>query len=122
VTLNTSIGQGIAMTGLRPNVTDNDRFGGYTRDRANGAGQINLGQYSTLNFTGRDGVILGNNSNFNVGEYANVHFENKGRGVALDLANNSNINIADHAVTYFHSVGKNTTNAIGVVVGPSGSY
>lgn len=122
VTLNTSIGQEIAMTGVRPNVTDNDRFGGYTRDRANGAGQINLGQYSTLNFTGRDGVILGNNSNFNVGEYANVHFENKGRGVALDLANNSNINIADHAVTYFHSVGKNTTNAIGVVVGPSGSY
>lgn len=83
VTLNTSIGQGIAMTGVRPNVTDNDRFGGYTRDRANGAGQINLGQYSTLNFTGRDGVILGNNSNFNVGEYANVHFENKGRGVLL---------------------------------------
>ncbi|MDK6501399.1 YSIRK-type signal peptide-containing protein [Lactobacillus gasseri] len=92
VTLNTSIGQGIAMTGMRPYVTDTDVFGGYSaRDRGDGSGQINLGQYSTLNFTGRDGVILGNNSNFNVGDSANVHFENKGRGVALDLAANSNV-------------------------------
>ena len=124
VTLNTSIGQGIAMTGTRPNAYDNNRFGGYTaaQSRPNGSGQINLGKYSTMNFTGRDGVILGNNSNFNVGDYANVHFENKGRGVALDLANNANINVGNHAVTYFHSVGKNTTNARGQNVGPSGSY
>ena len=113
--LNTGSGQGIAMTGTRPNTTDSDRFGGYgtAQSRPNGSGQINLGQYSTFNFTGRDGVILGDNSNFNVGEYANVHFENRGRGVALDLANNANINIGDHAVTYFHSVGK---------TGTSGSY
>lgn len=59
VTLNTSIGQGIAMTGMRPYVTDTDVFGGYSaRDRGDGSGQINLGQYSTLNFTGRDGVII----------------------------------------------------------------
>ena len=123
VTLNTSIGQGIAMTGMRPYVTDTDVFGGYSaRDRGDGSGQINLGQYSTLNFTGRDGVILGNNSNFNVGDSANVHFENKGRGVALDLAANSNINIDDHAVTYFHSVGKTTTNVLGNTVGASGSF
>ncbi|MDE7040198.1 MAG: mucus-binding protein, partial [Limosilactobacillus sp.] len=113
--LNTGSGQGIAMTGTRPNTTDSNRFGGYgtSQSRPNGSGQINLGQYSTFNFTGRDGVILGDNSNFNVGEYANVHFENRGRGVALDLANNANINIGDHAVTYFHSVGK---------TGTSGSY
>lgn len=123
VTLNTSIGQGIAMTGMRPYVTDTDVFGGYSaRDLGDGSGQINLGQYSTLNFTGRDGVILGNNSNFNVGDSANVHFENKGRGVALDLAANSNINIDDHAVTYFHSVGKTTTNVLGNTVGASGSF
>lgn len=112
------------MTGVRPNDFDNDRFGGYSsaQSRSNGSGQINLGRYSTMNFTGRDGVILGDNSHFNVGEYANVNFENKGRGVALDLANNSDINISDHAVTYFHSVGKSTTNARGQNVGPSGSY
>lgn len=93
VNLNTSIGQGIAMTGVRPNSTNNDRFGGYTsaQSRSKGSGQINLGEYSTFNFKGRDGIILEDNSNFNVGQYANVHFENKGRGVALDLANNSNI-------------------------------
>lgn len=67
-------------------------------------------------------LLLGNNSNFNVGDSANVHFENKGRGVALDLAANSNINIDDHAVTYFHSVGKTTTNALGNTVGASGSF
>ncbi|MCC4357545.1 mucin-binding protein, partial [Limosilactobacillus reuteri] len=124
VTFNTSIGQAISMTGVRPNDFDNDRFGGYSsaQSRSNGSGQINLGRYSTMNFTGRDGVILGDNSHFNVGEYANVNFENKGRGVALDLANNSDINISDHAVTYFHSVGKSTTNARGQNVGPSGSY
>ena len=124
VTLNTSIGQGISMTGMRPYVTDDDRFGGYgARDRSDGSGQINLGQYSTLNFTGRDGVILGNNSHFNVGDSANVHFENKGRGVALDLAANSDINIGDHAVTYFHSVGKNNIDALGRNAGvASGSY
>lgn len=115
VNFNTSIGQAISMTGVRPNTTDSDRFGGYTssQSRPNGSGQINLGQYSTFNFTGRDGVILGDNSNFNVGEYANVNFENQGRGVALDLANNSNINVGNHAVTYFHSNGKNTINARG---------
>ncbi|WP_267495596.1 mucin-binding protein [Limosilactobacillus reuteri] len=124
VNFNTSIGQAISMTGVRPNTTDSDRFGGYTssQSRPNGSGQINLGQYSTFNFTGRDGVILGDNSNFNVGEYANVNFENQGRGVALDLANNSNINVGNHAVTYFHSNGKNTTNARGNEAGPSGSY
>lgn len=31
-------------------------------------------------------------------------------------------NIGNHAVTYFHSVGKNTKNAKGNTVGPSGSY
>ncbi|MBD5806247.1 mucin-binding protein, partial [Limosilactobacillus walteri] len=124
VNFNTSIGQAISMTGVRPNTTDSDRFGGYTssQSRPNGSGQINLGQYSTFNFTGRDGVILGDNSNFNVGEYANVNFENQGRGVALDLANNSNINVGNHAVTYFHSNGKNTINARGNEAGPSGSY
>lgn len=75
-----------------------------------------MGDYSTFNFTGRDGIILGSNANFTSGEYSNVHFENKGRGVALDLGNNSNIEISRHSNTYFHSVGK--TNG----VRPSGSY
>ena len=69
-----------------------------------------MGESSTFNFTGRDGIILGNNANFISGENSNVHFENKGRGVALDLANNSNIEISKHSTTYFHSVGKTETS------------
>ncbi len=118
VNLNTSIGQGIAIGAGRPNSTDKDRFGGYGTGQSRQAGPTNviLGDHTTFNFTGRDGIILGNNSNFTTGDYSNVHFENKGRGVALDLANDSNINVSDHSVLYLHSVGKTSSS------GPSGSY
>ena len=114
VNFNTGLGQAIAIGATRPTVTDSDRFGGYgARSRNDGPTLVQLGDSSTFNFTGRDGIILGNNANFISGENSNVHFENKGRGVALDLANNSNIEISKHSTTYFHSVGK---------TGTSGSY
>ena len=115
VNFNTGLGQAIAMGATRPTTTDADRFGGYTAEQSRNDGPtlVQLGASSTFNFTGRDGIILGNNANFISGENSNVHFENKGRGVALDLANNSNIEISKHSNTYFHSVGK---------TGTSGSY
>ncbi|MBW3351207.1 mucin-binding protein, partial [Limosilactobacillus reuteri] len=114
VNFNTGLGQAIAIGATRPTLTDSDRFGGYgARSRNDGPTLVQLGDSSTFNFTGRDGIILGNNANFISGENSNVHFENKGRGVALDLANNSNIEISKHSTTYFHSVGK---------TGTSGSY
>ena len=114
VNFNTGLGQAIAIGATRPQVSDSDRFGGYgARSRNDGPTLVQLGDSSTFNFTGRDGIILGNNANFISGENSNVHFENKGRGVALDLANNSNIEISKHSTTYFHSVGK---------TGTSGSY
>ncbi|MRG84340.1 mucin-binding protein [Limosilactobacillus reuteri] len=114
VNFNTGLGQAISIGATRPTGTDSDRFGGYgARSRNDGPTLVKLGDSSTFNFTGRDGIILGNNANFISGENSNVHFENKGRGVALDLANNSNIEISKHSTTYFHSVGK---------TGTSGSY
>ncbi|WP_267866955.1 mucin-binding protein, partial [Limosilactobacillus reuteri] len=114
VNFNTGLGQAIAIGATRPTATDSDRFGGYhERSRNDGPTLVQLGESSTFNFTGRDGIILGNNANFISGENSNVHFENKGRGVALDLAANSNIEISKHSTTYFHSVGK---------TGTSGSY
>ena len=114
VNFNTGLGQAISIGATRPTGTDSDRFGGYgARSRNDGPTLVQLGESSTFNFTGRDGIILGNNANFISGENSNVHFENKGRGVALDLANNSNIEISKHSTTYFHSVGK---------TGTSGSY
>ncbi|WOY89711.1 MucBP domain-containing protein [Ligilactobacillus murinus] len=110
VTFNTSIGQAISIGADRPgiNVTDADRFGGYTANQSRNAGPstVTLGEYSTFDFTGRDGIILGNNSKFISGEYSNVHFQNKGNGVALDLANDSLINISKHSNTLFESDGK----------------
>ncbi|MGS0679104.1 mucin-binding protein [Lactobacillus johnsonii] len=114
VNFNTGLGQAISIGATRPTGTDSDRFGGYgDRSRNDGPTLVKLGDSSTFNFTGRDGIILGNNANFISGENSNVHFENKGRGVALDLAANSNIEISKHSTTYFHSVGK---------TGTSGSY
>ncbi|RMX27028.1 mucin-binding protein [Limosilactobacillus reuteri] len=114
VNFNTGLGQAISIGATRPTATNSDRFGGYgARSRNDGPTLVQLGESSTFNFTGRDGIILGNNANFISGENSNVHFENKGRGVALDLANNSNIEISKHSTTYFHSVGK---------TGTSGSY
>ncbi len=114
VNFNTGLGQAISIGATRPTGTDSDRFGGYgARSRNDGPTLVKLGDSSTFNFTGRDGIILGNNANFISGENSNVHFENKGRGVALDLAANSNIEISKHSTTYFHSVGK---------TGTSGSY
>ncbi|MDE6554472.1 MAG: YSIRK-type signal peptide-containing protein, partial [Lactobacillus sp.] len=107
VNFNTGLGQAIAMGATRPTTTDADTFGGYgARSRNDGPTLVRLGDSSTFNFTGRDGIILGNNANFISGENSNVHFENKGRGVALDFAANSNIEISKHSNTYFHSVGK----------------
>nr|MWN21531.1 hypothetical protein [Leuconostoc lactis] len=74
---------------------------------------VDIRDDNTNLFTGRDGFILGNNANFTSGEYSNVHFQNQGRGVALDLANNSNIVISKHSNTLFESNGK---------TGTSGSY
>ena len=116
VNMNTSIGQAVSIGATRPGIatTDKDRFGGYAaRSRNAGPTTVTFGDYSTFNFTGRDGFILGNNANFTSGEYSNVHFQNKGRGVALDLANNSNILISKHSNTLFESNGK---------TGVSGSY
>lgn len=114
VNFNADLGQAISIGATRPTGTDSDRFGGYgARSRNDGPTLVKLGDSSTFNFTGRDGIILGNNANFISGENSNVHFENKGRGVALDLAANSNIEISKHSTTYFHSVGK---------TGTSGSY
>ncbi len=116
VNMNTSIGQAVSIGATRPNIatTDKDRFGGYAaRSRNAGPTTVTFGDYSTFNFTGRDGFILGNNANFTSGEYSNVHFQNNGRGVALDLAANSNILISKHSNTLFESNGK---------TGVSGSY
>ncbi|MHB9952153.1 MucBP domain-containing protein [Ligilactobacillus murinus] len=116
VNMNTSIGQAVSIGATRPNIatTDKDRFGGYAaRSRNAGPTTVTFGDYSTFNFTGRDGFILGNNANFTSGEYSNVHFQNKGRGVALNLAANSNILISKHSNTLFESNGK---------TGVSGSY
>ncbi len=111
VNFKTGLGQAIAIGATRPTSTDADRYGGYgTRSRNDGPTLVQLGDSSTFNFTGRDGIILGNNANFISGENSNVHFENKGRGVALDLANNSNIEISKHSITSFHSVGKTGTS------------
>ena len=116
VNMNTSIGQAVSIGADRPaiGITDSNRFGGYgARSRNDGPTAVTFGEYSTFNFAGRDGLILGNNANFTSGEYSNVHFQNNGRGVALDLANNSNIVISKHSNTLFESKGK---------TGTSGSY
>lgn len=116
VNMNTSIGQAVSIGATRPDIatTDKERFGGYAaRSRNAGPTTVTFGDYSTFNFTGRDGFILGNNANFTSGEYSNVHFQNNGRGVALDLAANSNILISKHSNTLFESNGK---------TGVSGSY
>ncbi|ANY11883.1 mucin-binding protein [Leuconostoc lactis] len=117
VNMNTSIGQAVSIGADRPGigVTAADRFGGYGTSQSRNAGPtaVTFGDYSQFNFTGRDGFILGNNANFTSGEYSNVHFQNQGRGVALDLANNSNIVISKHSNTLFESNGK---------TGTSGSY
>ncbi|MDE6377077.1 MAG: mucus-binding protein, partial [Ligilactobacillus sp.] len=109
-----SIGQAGSIGATRPaiGITDSDRFGGYTTARSRNAGPttVTFGDYSNFNFAGRDGFILGNNANFTSGEYSNVHFQNKGRGVALDLANNSNIVISKHSNTLFESNGKTGTS------------
>lgn len=119
VNMNTSIGQAVSIGADRPGigVTAADRFGGYGTSQSRNAGPtaVTFGDYSQFNFTGRDGFILGNNANFTSGEYSNVHFQNQGRGVALDLANNSNIVISKHSNTLFESNGKSGS-------APSGSY
>ena len=63
VNFNTGLGQAIAIGATRPTVTDSDRFGGYgARSRNDGPTLVQLGDSSTFNFTGRDGIILGNNA------------------------------------------------------------
>ncbi|MFS9001767.1 YSIRK-type signal peptide-containing protein, partial [Streptococcus salivarius] len=121
--LNTSIGQGISLGINRPGdgVTDKDRFGGYgagNSNRKNGPSKVIIGDGATFELNGRDGVMAGNNAEFTTGATSKVRFENKGRGVAIDLGNNSKVNFGKNSTNTFHSVGKGPKSG----GGPSGSY
>ena len=121
--LNTSIGQGISLGVNRPGdgVTDKDRFGGYgtkNSNRKNGPSKVIIGDGATFELNGRDGVIAGNNADFTTGATSKVRFENKGRGVAIDLGNDSKVNFGKNSTNTFHSVGKGPKSG----GGPSGSY
>ena len=121
--LNTSIGQGISLGINRPGdgVTDRDRFGGYgagNSNRKNGPSKVIIGDGATFELNGRDGVMAGNNAEFTTGATSKVRFENKGRGVAIDLGNNSKVNFGKNSTNTFHSVGKGPKSG----GGPSGSY
>ena len=120
--LNTSIGQGISIGINRPGdgVTDKDRFGGYGADnngRKNGPSRVLIGEEGTFEFNGRDGIMMGNNSELVTGQNSKVRFENKGRGVALDFGNESRVAFGKHSTNTFHSVGKGKNGGA-----PSGSY
>ena len=121
--LNTSIGQGISLGVNRPGdgVTDKDRFGGYgtkNSNRKNGPSKVIIGDGATFELNGRDGVMAGNNAEFTTGATSKVRFENKGRGVAIDLGNDSKVNFGKNSTNTFHSVGKGPKSG----GGPSGSY
>ena len=121
--LNTSIGQGISLGINRPGdgVTDKDRFGGYgtkNSNRKNGPSKVIIGDGATFELNGRDGVMAGNNAEFTTGATSKVRFENKGRGVAIDLGNDSKVNFGKNSTNTFHSVGKGPKSG----GGPSGSY
>ena len=121
--LNTSIGQGISLGINRPGdgVTDKERFGGYGTkniNRKNGPSKVIIGDGATFELNGRDGVMAGNNAEFTTGATSKVRFENKGRGVAIDLGNDSKVNFGKNSTNTFHSVGKGPKSG----GGPSGSY
>ncbi|WP_156399004.1 pectate lyase-like adhesive domain-containing protein, partial [Ligilactobacillus apodemi] len=126
VTMNTSIGQAVSIGVKRPadSYTDTDRWGGYTENptRYDGPTVVTFGEYSTFNFTGRDGFMLGDNATFTSGEYSTVHFQNQGRGVALDLGDDSNIVISKHSNTLFESDGKGPNSTTSNMSGGYSAY
>ncbi len=120
--LNTSIGQGISIGINRPgdNVTDKERFGGYgagNTGRKNGPSRVLIGEEGTFELNGRDGIMMGNNSELVTGQDSKVRFENRGRGVALDFGNDSRVVFGKHSINTFHSDGKGKNGGA-----PSGSY
>ncbi|WP_373114211.1 pectate lyase-like adhesive domain-containing protein, partial [Streptococcus sp. oral taxon 431] len=120
--LNTSIGQGISIGIDRPGdgVNDKDRFGGYgagNHGRKNGPSRVLIGEEGTFEFNGRDGIMMGNNSELVTGQNSKVRFENRGRGVALDFGNDSRVAFGKHSTNTFHSDGKGKNGGA-----PSGSY
>ena len=123
LTLNTSIGQAISLGMARPGdgVTHLDRWGGYGTGNAfrrNGKSSLTIGEHASFNFTGRDGLIFGNNATFTTGSNSRVRFENKGRGTAIDFGDNSRVVFGKKSTNTFHSIGKGPKSG----GGPSGSY
>lgn len=123
LTLNTSIGQAISLGMGRPadGLTHLDRWGGYGTGNAfrrNGNSSLTIGEHASFNFTGRDGLVFGNNATFTTGENSHVRFENKGRGTAIDFGDNSRVVFGKKSTNTFHSVGKGPKSG----GGPSGSY
>ena len=50
-----------------------DRWGGYgtvNAFRRNGKSSLTIGEHATFNFTGRDGLVFGNNATFTTGTNA----------------------------------------------------
>lgn len=121
--INSSIGQALSLGMKRPadGITALDRWGGYGTVNAfkkNAASSLTIGENGTFNFTGRDGLIFGNNASFTTGVNSKVHFENKGRGVAIDFGDNSHVVFGKNSTNTFHSEGKGPKSG----GGPSGSY
>ena len=111
---------GTVVTG-KDGLTHLDRWGGYGTGNAfrrNGKSSLTIGEHASFNFTGRDGLVFGNNATFTTGENSRVRFENKGRGTAIDFGDNSRVVFGKKSTNTFHSVGKGPKSG----GGPSGSY
>lgn len=69
--------------------------------------KIILGQNTSFNFQGRDGMLMGDHSTFTSGEGSHITFHNQGNGVAFDSGDDTTFTVSPHSVMNLNSVGKN---------------
>ncbi len=73
---------------------------------SNQANDLIVGRYTTMNFSGREAVLMGHNSTFKSGESSNITFNNNGDGVAFDMGDEARFTVEPHAVMHLNSTGK----------------
>ncbi|MBB1109753.1 MucBP domain-containing protein, partial [Limosilactobacillus sp. pH52_RY] len=92
---------------------ENGRTGDKSAEAAKHKNTMTLGDSTTMNITGRGGIVLGYTATFTTGDHSIIHIDNQGNGEGLLLDANSVVEVSPHSQLIMTSDGKNASGYYG---------
>ncbi|MCD7124654.1 mucin-binding protein, partial [Limosilactobacillus caviae] len=90
---------------------ENGRTGDRSTEAAKHRNTMILGDSTTMNITGRGGIVLGYTATFVTGDHSIIHIDNQGNGEGLLLDANSKVIVSPHSQLLMTSNGKNASGS-----------